>query len=71
MKVLKEGGHLALTPDENVAQVVRDILADVRENGIDAVRKYSRQFDNWDPPSFEISLKTGEGTTTRSGHTAR
>jgi sulfopropanediol 3-dehydrogenase len=55
MKVLKEGGHLVLTPDENVARIVYDILADVRENGIDAVRKYSRQFDNWDPPSFELS----------------
>ncbi len=55
MQVLKEGGRLLLTPDEKTAQVVRDILADVQKNGMDAVRKYSRQFDNWGPPSFELS----------------
>ena len=55
MKVLKEGGHLLLTPDESTAQVVRDVLADAKKNGMDAIRKYSRRFDNWDPPSFELS----------------
>lgn len=55
MEVLKEGGRLLLTPDEDTAQIVYNILADVQKNGMDAVRKYSRQFDNWDPPSFELS----------------
>ncbi len=55
MRVLKEGGRLALTPDENTARIVQGILADVRENGMDAVRKYSKQFDNWDPASFDLS----------------
>lgn len=55
MEILKEGGRLLLTPDEATARVVADVLADVRKNGMDAVRKYSRQFDNWDPPSFELT----------------
>ncbi len=55
MEVLKEGGRLLLAPDENTAQVVRDVLADVRESGMDAVRKYSRQLDGWAPLSFKLS----------------
>ncbi|HEX9976764.1 MAG TPA: histidinol dehydrogenase [Dehalococcoidales bacterium] len=55
MDVLKKGSHVLLTPEASTAQVVRDVLADVQKNGMVAVRKYSRQFDNWDPPSFEIS----------------
>lgn len=55
MKVLKKGEHHLFSPDENVARIVRDLLADVQENGMDAVRKHSRERDNWDPPSFELS----------------
>jgi sulfopropanediol 3-dehydrogenase len=31
------------------------MLLDLEKNGIDAVRKYSRQFDDWDPGDFELS----------------
>ena len=55
MKVLKDGGHHLFSPDENVARLVRETLADVRENGMDAVRKISRERDDWDPPSFELT----------------
>jgi len=55
MEIIKQGGHLSLEPDETTARIVRDVLADIRDNGTEAIRKYSRQFDSWDPPSFELS----------------
>jgi sulfopropanediol 3-dehydrogenase len=46
------------TPNE-VTQEVRDtvseIISVVRRRGTDAVRDYSRRFDDWDPPSFRVS----------------
>jgi sulfopropanediol 3-dehydrogenase len=39
---------------ELTAQVI-DVLADIRENGEAAVRKYSERFDNWSPESFRVS----------------
>ena len=55
MKVLKEGKHHLFSPDENVARIVRETLAEVREHGMDAVRRMSQERDGWDPPSFELS----------------
>jgi sulfopropanediol 3-dehydrogenase len=40
---------------EQVAATVRDVLADIRVRGDDAVRDYSRRFDNWAPESFRLS----------------
>ena len=57
MQVLKKGGHHLFSPDENTIRIVRDTLADVREHGMDAVRRVSRERDDWDPPSFELSLE--------------
>ena len=31
------------------------MLKDLEKNGMDAVRKYSRKFDDWNPESFELS----------------
>jgi sulfopropanediol 3-dehydrogenase len=31
------------------------MLDDLEKRGMDAVRKYSRRFDRWDPPSFELT----------------
>ncbi|MXY02627.1 MAG: hypothetical protein F4064_15950, partial [Acidimicrobiales bacterium] len=39
----------------DVSETVSEILADISTGGIDAVRRYSRQFDNWDPPSFRVT----------------
>lgn len=55
MKTIKEGGHLSLSPDETTATTVRDILADIRQNGMEAVRRYSSRFDSWNPADFELS----------------
>jgi sulfopropanediol 3-dehydrogenase len=55
VEVLKEGKHHLFSPDENVAKIVQETLTDVRTNGMDAVRRMSRERDKWDPPSFELS----------------
>jgi len=55
MKVIKEGGHRLFEEDRETTQYVREMLDDLRKNGMDAVRKYSRKFDDWDPTSFELS----------------
>jgi sulfopropanediol 3-dehydrogenase len=40
---------------DEVAAVVRDVIADIRANGDAAVRLYSEKFDNWSPESFRLS----------------
>jgi hypothetical protein len=55
----------------SVTQEIRDtvskVLLEVERDGIKAVRKYSQQFDSWNPPSFHLSdaqIKQGlEGVT--------
>jgi sulfopropanediol 3-dehydrogenase len=55
MKVIKEGDHRLFEEDPETEQYVHEMLDDLRKNGMDSVRKYSRKFDDWDPPSFELS----------------
>jgi len=55
MKVIKEGGHRLFEEDAETSQYVQEMLQDLRENGMDAVRKYSKKFDDWNPTSFELS----------------
>jgi sulfopropanediol 3-dehydrogenase len=55
MQVIKEGGHRLFEEDVETSRYVSEVLAELRQNGMAAVRKYSRQFDEWDPPSFELS----------------
>lgn len=38
-----------------VRQTVSEILERVRKEGMDAVRFYSKKFDNWEPGSFRLS----------------
>lgn len=58
MRYLKE----PIEPSEEVTQEVRDtvseIISAVERRGTDAVREYSRRFDDWDPPSFRVSPQT-------------
>ena len=54
MQILKQGGHRLFEKDPETAQVVSAMLADLEKSGMDAVRKYSRQFDDWSPASFEL-----------------
>ncbi len=55
MKVIKEGGHRLFEEDQETTQYVREMLDDLRKNGMDAVRKYSQKFDDWNPASFELT----------------
>jgi len=38
-----------------VAEVVTQVIADIRERGDAAVRQYSEKFDGWSPASFRLS----------------
>jgi len=38
-----------------VREVVSDVIADIRAEGDAAVRRYSKQFDSWDPEQFRLS----------------
>ena len=64
-EMLKEPPH---HPGEDAAQVmatVTEILEAVRTQGEDAVRRYSRQFDKWDPPRLRVGQEEIERATTQ------
>jgi sulfopropanediol 3-dehydrogenase len=42
-------------PDPGVRERVSEMLRAIEQGGIDAVRRYSRELDDWDPPSFEVT----------------
>jgi len=44
-----------------VRATVETILADIERRGDQAVREYSKKFDNWDPPSFKLSESEIQG----------
>jgi sulfopropanediol 3-dehydrogenase len=55
MVALKTGGHRIFEHDDETAMIVSRMLTDLEKNGMDAVRKYSRDLDQWNPKSFEMS----------------
>jgi sulfopropanediol 3-dehydrogenase len=65
MKMLKQGSHRLFEKDPETVKVVSEILLDLEENGMDAVRKYSKKFDDWAPDDFELS--EGQMNRTISG----
>ena len=54
MITAKEGGHRLFGEDRDAAGVVSKMLIDLERNGMDAVRRYSRKFDEYDPVDFEL-----------------
>ena len=46
---------------EQVSEVVRGIIADVRDRGDAAVREYSERFDHWAPESFQLDMLNMRG----------
>src|SRR6185312_3202235 len=48
-------GASASGPDPAVRDRVSEMLRTIEQRGIDAVRRYSRELDDWDPPSFEVT----------------
>lgn len=55
MVALKTGGHRIFEHDDETAMIVSRMLTDLEKNGMDAVRRYSRDLDQWNPKSFEMS----------------
>jgi hypothetical protein len=55
MKIIKPGRHRLFENDRETAATVCEMLLHLERNGMNAVREYSRKFDAWDPPSFELS----------------
>lgn len=43
------------TAQADVADSVRSVIADIRANGDEAVRRYAEKFDRWTPESFRLS----------------
>ena len=41
-------------PDAEVAARVSEMLLDIERDGLDAIRRWSKQLDGWDPPSFLV-----------------
>ena len=41
--------------DPAVGERVSEMLSTIERGGLDAVRAYSRELDDWDPPSFEVT----------------
>jgi sulfopropanediol 3-dehydrogenase len=57
IRYLKRGRTAAVKTDADtkVRATVEDIIRDIETRGDDAVRDYSRKFDNWDPADFRLS----------------
>jgi sulfopropanediol 3-dehydrogenase len=55
MHMFKEGGHRLFEKDPETARIVSEMLLDLEQNGLDAVRKYSQKFDAWNPKDFELT----------------
>lgn len=45
----------ARTSNPAVVDTVATVIADIRSNGDDAVRRYSEKFDKWSPTNFRLS----------------
>ncbi|HEY1367561.1 MAG TPA: histidinol dehydrogenase [Gaiellaceae bacterium] len=51
---LKRAPARAPEVDDEVRRTVTEMLLRIERDGIDAVRRYSRELDGWDPPSFRV-----------------
>src|SRR5262249_6460364 len=55
MKIVKPGRQRLFEQDRETAETVTAMLLALEREGMDAVRRYSRQFDEWDPPEFWLT----------------
>jgi sulfopropanediol 3-dehydrogenase len=65
MHLFKQGGHRLFEKDPETARIVSEMLLDLEEHGMDAVRRYSEKFDDWNPPDFELSHKEVDAAIAR------
>jgi len=57
MKIIKDGNHRLFENDPETARIVSEMLLDLEKHGMDAIRRYSEQFDDWKPTNFELNDK--------------
>ncbi len=57
IRYLKRGKDVQVRSEDDakVRQTVEGIIRDIEARGDEAVRDYSRKFDNWDPADFRLS----------------
>jgi sulfopropanediol 3-dehydrogenase len=61
MKIVRQGGHRLFEKDPETAKIVSEMLLELERKGMDAVRAYSRKFDDWDPGDFEMGAAAVQG----------
>lgn len=54
MKVIKPGRQRLFETDAEAAATVTRMLIELERDGMDAVRRYSKEFDRWDPSEFRL-----------------
>src|SRR5438270_13450030 len=54
VKVIKHGEHRLFEKDQETTRVVSEMLMVLERDGMDAVRRYSKTFDDWNPGRFEL-----------------
>ena len=52
---LKEASARARGIPDEIRATVSRIISEIEKEGEAAVRRYSRRFDDWDPPTFRVS----------------
>jgi sulfopropanediol 3-dehydrogenase len=57
MRYLKQPQSTSEDVTMKVRETVAQIISDVEREGTVAVRRYSRQLDDWDPPSFRVGAE--------------
>jgi len=55
MKVYKPGRQRLFEQDRETAEIVSRMLIELERDGMDAVRRYSRKFDDWDPKDYRLT----------------
>jgi sulfopropanediol 3-dehydrogenase len=57
VNIRKHGTQRLFEADSETAATVTGMLLDLERNGMDAVRRYSREFDDWNPAGFRLEAK--------------
>src|SRR3954451_2687876 len=55
MKIIKPGRQRLFEQDGETAAIVTEMLLALERDGMDAVRRYSAKFDDWNPRSFRLT----------------
>jgi hypothetical protein len=55
MKVIKPGNRRLFENDPETSATVSRMLLELERDGMDAVRRYSQKFDDWNPRMFQLT----------------